>query len=276
MMSFGLKFKQRLVQTFSFIALNSNLRGAEVYPVCLPVMHCNACPLSWTTCPIYRLSELVQFHEPIMSAEWLFLGVILGLCVIAGRYFCGWVCPAGFVQDMLFKIPTPKFQLPSYMKWLKYGFLFITVIAVAYFAGKEVPAFFCTYCPTATVESVIPAMIFLPEYVIGAAGNWRFVVLAIVVVLAITNYRNFCKIMCPIGAMVAITNKFSLFSMKLGADKCIHCHKCDKSCPMDVPVENCSVTGRKINRNSECIECLTCESVCPTTAITNNSRIIHK
>jgi len=275
-MSFGLKFKQRLVQTISLFVLNSNVRGAETYGFCLPVMHCNACPLSWSLCPIYKLSELVQFHEPLASAEWLVIGGIFAICAIVGRFFCGWICPAGFVQDLLYKIPSPKFALPAWAQWLKYGFLFITVILVAYHAGKEVPAFFCGYCPTATIEAVIPAMLFSPEYDIGAAGHWRFIVLALVIILAVANNRNFCKIMCPIGAMVAITNKFSLFSIKLGADKCIHCHKCDKSCPMDVPVENCAVTGKKISRNLECIECLSCEAVCPPTAITNNSRIFRK
>ena len=275
-MSLGLKFKQRLAQTISLVVLNSNLRGAETYGFCLPVMHCNACPLSWTLCPIYKLSELVQFHEPLISMEWIIIAAIFTICALVGRLFCGWICPAGFVQDLLYKIPSPKFNLPRWTQWMKYGFLFITVLAVAYFAGKEVPGFFCGYCPTATIESVIPAMLFSPEYNIGPAGYWRFLVLVLIIILAVGNNRNFCKIICPIGAMVAITNKFSLFSMKLSADKCIHCHKCDKSCPMNVPVENCATTGKKVSRDRECIECLSCEGVCPTTAITNNSHIVHK
>jgi len=275
-MAFGLKFKQRFVQTLSLFVLNSNFRGAEVYGFCLPVMHCNACPLSWTLCPISKISELLQFHESLVSMEWLVIGAMLAACVVVGRFFCGWICPAGFIQDLLYKIPSPKVRIPDSLQWMKYGFLVITVMLVAYFWGKEVSLFFCSFCPTATIESVIPAMIFLPEYVIGAAGYWRFLVLAIVLVLAIANHRNFCKIMCPIGAFVAITNKFSLFSLKLNAGKCIHCHKCDKNCPMTVPVENCATTGKKISRDLECIECLTCESVCPTTAITNNSHIVKK
>jgi len=275
-MAFGLKFKQRLVQTLSLIILNSNLRGAETFAVCLPVMHCNACPLSWTICPIFRMSELIQYHQSIFTSDWLIIGIMLAACVVVGRFFCGWICPAGFVQDLLYKIPSPKFEIPAFMQWLKYGFLTITVIIVSYFAGKEVSYFFCSFCPTASIESVIPAMIFSPEYVIGAAGFWRFLVLAIVLVLVIMNNRNFCKIMCPIGALVAITNKFSLFSMKLAADKCIHCHKCDANCPMDVQVENCAKTGKKVSRDLECIECLTCESVCPTNAIKNNSHILKK
>lgn len=275
-MSLSLKFKQRLVQTISLVLLNSNVRGAETYGFCLPIMHCNACPLSWTLCPVYKLSELLQFHEPLISLEWLIIAAIFALCALVGRFFCGWVCPAGFVQDLLYKTPSPKFNIPVSMQWLKYGFLCITVVGVAYFLGKEVPVFFCSYCPTAAIESVIPAMLFSPGYELGAAGYWRFPALVLVLVLVVTSERSFCKIMCPIGAMVAITNKFSLFSMKLSADKCIHCHKCDKSCPMDVPVENCSNTGKKINRNLECVECLTCESVCPATAITNNSKVLHK
>ena len=275
-MSFSIKFKQRVVQTLSFLALNSNFRNAEMFGICLPVMNCNACPISWTLCPIYRISELVQFHESLFSTEWLVIAAMFGFCVLVGRFFCGWICPAGFVQDLLYKIPFPRITLPSYAKWFKYAFLIITVFGVAYFAGKEVPAFFCTWCPTATVETIIPAMITSPEYSLGAAGHWRFLVLAIVILLALANHRSFCKLMCPIGALVALTNKFSFLSLRLHTDKCIHCGKCDKTCPMDVPVETCSAGTRPINRNTECIECLNCESVCPTSAITNNSRLVRK
>lgn len=275
-MALGLKFKQRLVQAFSLFMLNSNLGGGRVFGFCLPIMHCNACALSWTLCPIYKLSELVQFHQSLVSVEWLTIAAVFGLCAVAGRFFCGWVCPAGFIQDLLYKIPSPKFKMPASLQWMKYGVLFALVIGVAYFLGKEVPAFFCTYCPTATLEVTVPGMLFSPDYQPGIIGNWRLAVLAIVLILAVTSERSFCKIMCPIGAMVAITNKFALFSVKLSADKCIHCHKCDKACPMDVPVERCATTGKKVSSNLECVECLTCESVCPTNAITNNSHIIRK
>lgn len=274
-MSLFLTTKRRLIQWLSLVALTSNVRGVTSFNVCLPVMHCNACPLTWTICPIYKMSELIQFHESLWSREWLPIVILLGVCVIVGRFFCGWICPAGFVQDLLFKIPTPKIRLPGWSTWLKYGFLGISVVAVAYWAGKEVPYFFCSYCPTATVEAVIPAMLTSPEYTLGPGGVLKFVVLPVVLVMAVLHHRSFCKIMCPIGALVAVTNRFSLFSVRLDPARCVHCRKCNESCPMDVPVEETSRGKGGVSRNTECIECLTCEAVCPAKAIGNNSRVLR-
>ena len=114
------------------------------------------------------------------------------------------------------------------------------------------------------------------DFAFDAGRILRFSVLAVVLFLAVANHRSFCKIMCPIGAMVALTNKFSFLSLRLDGKTCIHCKKCDQACPMDVAVEPCSVSGRKINRHPECIECLTCEEVCPVTAIGNNSKLLSK
>ena len=69
------------------------------------------------------------------------------------------------------------------------------------------------------------------------------------------------------GALVALTNKFSLFTLRLRGDQCVTCSQCDRACPMDVPVMANAATERAINRDTECIECLACEAVCPTGAI---------
>ncbi len=235
--------------------------------VCLPIIHCNACPLTWFACPIYTISELIQFH----AVPWLTLGLIAGFGVFLGRFFCGWVCPIGLLQDLVHGIPSPKIRFPSFLRWMKYVFLIAGVGLVAFFAGKEVLYFFCKYCPVATIEVAVPQMIVDRDWTMDTWRILRLSVLALVLVLVLFNIRSFCKIMCPVGALVAVANKFSLYTIRLDPGKCVHCRKCDKACPMDVPVENTSRTGRSVNRHTECIECLKCQEVCPVKAITNNS-----
>jgi len=185
----------------------------------------------------------------------------------------------GFLQDLLYKIPKLKFKIPAFFAWFKYGFLLLGVIAVAYFSTdyETTKLFFCNYCPTSALQVVIPDMIMNQDFSMNSFRILKFSVLAVVLFLAIASHRSFCKVMCPIGALIAITNKFSLFSLKLNKNTCITCVKCNKGCPMDVKVmESPDATGRAINRSTECIECLTCEEHCPVTAISNNSRILGK
>lgn len=275
--------KRRLVQFVTAILLTCNFTAFMAEwrffgNVCLPIIHCNACPLTWFNCPIYAISEWIQFREVPWGtlAPWMLIGIIGGIGALLGRFFCGWVCPMGLLQDLLHGIPSPKFSLPALLRWVKYGFLFIAVGAAAYWVGKESLLFFCKYCPVATIEVAVPQMIVDHDWAMDTWRILRFSVLVLVLVLVVFNVRSFCKVMCPVGALVAVANKFSIFTIRIDPAKCTHCGKCDKSCPMGVPVENSSRTKRSVNRHTECIECLKCEEVCPVNAIANNSRILRK
>jgi len=273
-MSFSLTTKRRFIQILAVILLTCNItvftsNAVFFGGVCLPVIHCNACPLTWFACPIYTISEFIQFH----SVPWLALGLIASFGALAGRFFCGWICPMGLLQDLLYLIPAPKLKLPAFLRWMKYAFLIFAVGAVAYWAGKDVLYFFCAYCPVATMEVTLPPMLVNSDWTFDAWRILRLSVLVFVLALVVFNIRWFCKVMCPVGALVAFANKYSLFAIRLDPANCIHCLKCEKSCPMNVPVEACSRTGRAVNRHTECIECLKCQQVCPVKAIRNNSRV---
>lgn len=273
-MFLSLTTKRRFIQILAAVLLTCNFTVFTANSiffggVCLPIIHCNACPLTWLACPIYTISEYIQFH----AVPWLALGLVAGVGVLVGRFFCGWICPMGLLQDLMYLIPAPRLALPRFLRWLKYAFLIAGVGLVAYWAGKDVLYFFCAYCPTATLEVILPDMISRQDWALDTWRLLRFSVLIFVLVIVIFNVRWFCKAMCPVGALVAFLNKFSLFAIRLDPAACIHCGKCDKACPMGVPVEDCSRTGRAVNRHTECIECLKCQQVCPVSAIRNNARI---
>lgn len=141
----------------------------------------------------------------------------------------------------------------------------------------ESPFFFCNFCPTAALQVALPAWIIDGHAYVSARGVGalvlRFGVLALVLVLSVGNHRFFCKVMCPIGALIALANKLTFHKIRLDRETCVSCKKCNKKCPMDVKVMEAQDTGRPVNRDTECIGCLTCEQVCPTEAISNNSII---
>ena len=264
--------RRRIVQGLSLFALTSNFSGTSLGAACVPILHCEACALTWLGCPIGIMASSVGFHE----IPWLLIGIVVALGALFGRFLCGWVCPTGFVLDLLYKIPSPKIELPRWTGWIKYAVLLVMGVGVAYWLGRESIFFFCSVCPTAAVECVIPDLLRYSDVRVTFETGIKLGVLAFTIALAIVNRRSFCKVICPIGAMVALTNKFTVFSLRLDSRKCIHCGRCDKECPMDVAVEDCSRSGRKINRAAECVECLSCEQACPVDAIGNNSKVLHK
>jgi len=294
------------VQILSLIALNTNLWAFASERFCLPVMNCEACLLAWLGCPIGMMGRSLAVLEfPVVVA-----GSLLVIGLLMGRFLCGWVCPLGFLQDLLHKIPLPKVKLPRFAPYVKYAVLLLSVMAVPLWfalgpapepehgAGalspeeRELlseeeammyeeafmiqepphvhnPYFFCNLCPTAAMQVVIPAMVAEGGVYLDRGRIIRFAILAFVLVFAALNHRSFCKVLCPVGALIALANKLTFHRIKLDPETCINCKKCNKDCPMDVPVMESQERGRSVNRDTECISCLTCEETCPTRAISN-------
>ena len=300
-MSLALTTRRRIVQILSLIALNMNLWAISSERFCLPVMNCEACAVAWLGCPIGMLGRSLVLPE----FPWVVFVSLLAVGVFAGRFLCGWVCPMGFLQDLLHKIPSPKLHLHRFAAYGKYAVLALTVFAVPlWYALKPLPAgagpagasaeavevdpallepphvhnpfFFCKLCPTAALEVVIPAMAQENGIHFDRERTIRFSILAVVLIGAVLSHRSFCKVLCPVGALIAVSNWFSLHRVRIKPDACVRCKKCNKKCPMDVPVMQSQYRRRAINRDTECIGCLTCEEVCPTRAIGNNSRVLRR
>ena len=102
-------------------------------------------------CP---LGVLVNFSRlgivPLMT-----LGILGLVGALGGRILCGWACPFGLLQDLLHRVPTPKFKLPHKLSYTKYFVLLVFVLAVPFFWPKA-PYTFCDGCPSSVLESTIP------------------------------------------------------------------------------------------------------------------------
>ena len=113
-------------QILSLIAFNGYFWRGPGKWFCVPVLNCYACPIGTVACPIgsltaFALARRIPFY--VLG----FLGVI-GLAV--GRAFCGWACPFGFFQDLLYRIRSFKFRLPRAANALKYALLVVLVLGL--------------------------------------------------------------------------------------------------------------------------------------------------
>ena len=251
---------RQLTQWVSLLFLHSSW-GPELKWLCNPVLSCHSCALSWFACPV---GVFIQYSGNHLF-PFLALGTVLLAGILLGRLLCGWVCPFGFLQDLLHKIPTRKIKLPSWASSIKYFVLVITVLLIPFFLGGESMYSFCRVCPASALQVTIPNLITAGFSTISISNIVKLSVLCIILLLAVLHSRIFCKTLCPIGALLAPLNLFSFKTVKNFRDSCISCKNCDSSCPTNVKPSERIVKGIPASRSLDCIVCHDCEKACSIT-----------
>ncbi len=251
--------------------------------VCVPGLNCYSCPGALGSCPIGSLQAVLANRNYRFS--FYVVGFLLLFGSVFGRFVCGWLCPFGLIQDLLYKIPlfrsrsterksllkrifTKRKNLPGHrvLIWLKYVILAGFVIILPLFAldaiGQGSP-WFCKYiCPSGTLTAGLPLLV-SNEPLRQAAGflfQWKVLVLIVLVILSIVVYRPFCKYICPLGAVYSVFNPIALYRYQIDTNNCTKCGRCKKACKMDIKV------WEKPN-SPECIRCGDCIRSCPENAI---------
>ncbi len=221
--------------------------GIGMTHVIFPGLHCYACPLAVTICPIGLLQNLVAYG--IVPYFWIGVMVIYGL--IAGRGFCGWFCPFGTLNDLL---SFRKKQIGKLLAYLKYVVLILTVFAAWYFTDT----IFCKVCPVASIEASIPYL-FMGVASINRPFIIHMVSLVVVIVGMIVVARFWCRYLCPMGALFSLLNRLSFLHLSFDKNRCDSCGVCSTSCPMGLEPD-------KEHDGHNCIKCGNCAETCPSGA----------
>ncbi len=264
--------KRKLMQLYLALLFNANLKGfaaGRIYKgnskvMCAPGINCYSCPGAITACPLGSFQgSFSADHSTIFYVG----GILLLYCILFGRMICGWACPFGWIQELLYKIKTPKAKkspVTRVLSFFKYVVLvfFVLVVPITYaLRDKPVPGF-CKYiCPVGTIEGGLGLLSnkVNSSYfaMLGPIFTWKFMLMVSIVVASIFIFRVFCRFICPLGALYGLFNKISVFGMKVDEEKCTHCNLCVAHCHMDI----------KHVGDQECIACGECIDVCPTKAI---------
>ncbi len=265
---------RRYTQLIAAVLYNCNIPGfftGKIYKgnlkgICSPGLNCYSCPGAVTACP------LGSIQSGLVTAKFKFpfyvLGTLLLFGLLLGRFICGFLCPFGFLQDLIAKIPVPKIRkskITRILSYLKYVILIGLVIIIPLVKG--VPGF-CKYiCPAGTIEGGIPLTIANENLrpLLGFLFSWKVFVLAAILLLCMFCYRAFCRFLCPLGAFYSLFNPISFFGIKVDQTKCNGCGSCARNCKLDVK----KVCDR------ECVQCGECIDKCPVGAIhygTKNER----
>lgn len=264
--------KRKLMQLYFALLFNANLKGfstgniyqGDTKKVCVPGINCYSCPGAVGACPI---GSLQGSYSAGKSTMFYVGGILLLYCILFGRMICGWLCPFGLVQELVYKIKTPKLKknpvtrVLSFFKYIVLVF-FVFIVPIMYaFRDTPLPAF-CKYiCPAGTLEGGIGLLAnkVNASYfsMLGPLFTWKFLLLVAIMVACVFIFRMFCRFVCPLGALYGLFNRISVFGVKIEEDKCTHCNLCVNHCKMDI---------KKVG-DAECIACGECVGVCPTKAI---------
>ena len=272
-----LKARARTVVQLCFTALGNGYAAGfaqgKIYKgkgklVCMPGLNCYSCPGALGACPIGSRQAVLADRNHRFA--FYVVGFLLVFGALLGRLVCGWLCPFGLVQDLLYKIPfvRKRKKLPGdrWLRYLKYGilagFVIILPLTVLDIVGQGRP-WFCQYiCPSGTLFAGIPLIAANPplQAALGWLFTWKAAILAVLVVLSVFVYRPFCRYLCPLGAIYGLFNPIALYRYEIDPSRCTACGRCQKACKLDIPVY------RQPN-SPECIRCGACRRACPESAI---------
>ncbi|MFN3966348.1 MAG: 4Fe-4S binding protein, partial [Endomicrobiia bacterium] len=181
---------------------------------------------------------------------YLLFGFVFITLILFGRFYCGWICPFGAIQEF---INMPLFRekdhilIKSEVRVIKYFFLWLALILVFLFDAPNL----ANYEPFSTVFTF--------------SGTKLFIIFAVLAILSSVFFSRFyCVYFCPVGAVFGIFSKLSIWKIRVNKN-CNACGKCVKICPVgaiEIQLEKARV------QHEECIQCNKCIISCPTGGIT--------
>ena len=231
----------------------------------------------------------VQFVPALMAGSVIIIFSLLLLTLLFGRLYCSVLCPWGILQDAILRIKRwwmswtkqkkklrTKYEPPY--NYLRYGIL--GAVTVSYAAGS---AFLILLLDPysnfgrITVSFFKPVVLYLNNAIAAIAnraGNYSFynvtveyqpgfmlllsaIVLIVLVVLVWKKERIWCNTLCPVGTLLGLVSRYSLFRVHLNTEKCTHCKKCVSDCK-----SLCIDDVRGVVDSSRCVTCFNCLDKC--------------
>lgn len=173
--------------------------------------------------------------------------VLIFLTFIFGRFYCSLICPFGIMQEIVSLIYSKFKKKNSFYKNLSFKY-FIAALAF----GALISA------STMIIKYIDPYTIFGSFISLSLFG---IIFSILIFILVFFKNRYFCSNICPVGAVLGLISKFSIFKMCQN-ENCVSCSLCAKNCPV-----GCIDYKNKTIDNERCIKCFKCISVCKKNAI---------
>lgn len=292
---------RRIVQIIAFLLINYvilefiftiNLISLNELIKVLPVLNSPRNPLSSGA----GILEYIFFFMTEGIIPIFLIGVFIIIILFTSRFFCGWICPIGTIQDVCAAIPTKKrtMKISRHKTFLKIKyiiviFLIILVIPLG-FTRFINETFYLDYKTNIGDFGKKPLSYFsLSEYIFVFFPNLVMEILQtssltpifsnllvffisifyfVLIIISVWYPRVYCRYFCPFAAVSSVISEYSFLKLSRSPVRCVgrtECGLCEKVCPkqiriLDEPFE--FFTGK-----GECNYCLKCKESCPYDAI---------
>ncbi len=199
--------------------------------------------------------SFVGLYPSVGDKVWAFV-FFAALAIVGNKLICGWACPFGAIQELIYYIPIlkklKKRKLPFFISNTIRSVLFVVMLLMLFgiVGGQEG---FVIY------HYVNPFNLF--DFDFESVPIGATIVVALIVSFGF--YRPFCQFICPFGLLSWFFERVSIFRVKIDRDRCINCGVCISACPLDAAKGR--VAGRMFS--ADCFSCTRCLNVCPTDAI---------
>lgn len=238
----------------------------------------------------------VQFLPAVLALNLGVVAFLVVLTLLVGRVYCSVICPLGVFQDIVSWISgrrkgkKNRFSYSPAISWLRYAVLVLFVVAMV--AGfSSIAALVAPYSAYGRIASNLFAPLWqwgnnLLAYAAERMDSYAFyetdvwlksmpvfvvaaVTLIVVVVLAWKGGRTYCNTICPVGTVLGLLSRYSIFRPVIDAGKCTSCSLCSRRCKASC----IDFKNHKIDY-SRCVACMDCLDVCNKGAISFTGRYV--
>ena len=197
--------------------------------------------------------------ESVKYSVWMLVATVPAT-VLVGRFFCGFFCSFGAVQDLLwlgshrlralFPGKRNLKKADRIFRFAKYAVLFYFIIFV--------------WSGVTAVKTAGPWQVF-GQYV--SFGHWPGlkpllsvggILLLVIFIGSLFVQRFFCRYFCPMGAIYSLISRASFLKIDKPREGCGKCRLCTSKCSMGM-----DLTKKDRVAGGECISCQKCVSWCP-------------
>ena len=201
----------------------------------------------------------VQLLPAILAGNFLWVIAVLVGTAVVGRCYCAAVCPMGVFQDIfiwLHKLLFGKKRPYRYRKpqnWLRYTVL-VAFVVLMVLGLNGIAVLIAPYSAYARMVTNI-----------HGTGMVHWIAIATLCCLGVMSFcwgRLWCNTLCPVGSLLSLVSRYRLIGIRIDADKCAGCRKCEQGCrAMCIDIDSKTVD------HSRCVDCMNCLNVCKVGAI---------
>ncbi|WP_418991356.1 4Fe-4S binding protein [Alistipes sp.] len=229
----------------------------------------------------------IQLLPALLAVNAVVVAVLVVLTLVFGRIYCSIVCPLGVMQDIVSRVSSRqkknRFAYSPARSWLRWGVLAVFVVAMVAGAGKAA-ALIAPYSAYGRIASTLLAPLWLwgnnllawgaerlDSYAFypvevwlksGAALAVAVVTFCVIALLAWRNGRTWCNTVCPVGTVLGVLSRFSLYKVRIDPSKCNGCKRCARNCKA-----SCIDPQSHRIDYSRCVACMNCLDNCRQGAV---------